>query len=181
MARHFRVVALLALTGCVTSSESSYRPTDGEISDIYAAAIRFRLATAPLAAHGELDIFLNLRVVPGLSSRLSEYRVRIHSGGADPQGQVRWYWLHLGRVTSDKAFVSIRGTGAALRGLELRKRGGVWVVVDDQEMILTYHTETPSHAMERTATRREFTSGATRTPPLATTLALSGRRSSYSR
>ena len=151
MARDFCIVALFALTSCVTSSESSYRPTDAEIADIYAAAIRFRLATAPLPAHRELDIFLNLRVVPGLSSRLSEYRVRVHSGGADPHGQVRWYWLHLGRVTSDKAFVSIRGIGAPLKGLELRKRGGVWIVVDDQEMILTYHTETPNHAMERTA------------------------------
>jgi hypothetical protein len=97
-----------------------------------------------------MNIFLNLRVVPGLSSRLSEYRVRVHSGGADPHGQVRWYWLHLGRVTSDKAFVSIRGTGAPLKLLELRRRAGVWIVVGDEEMILTYHTETPNPAMERT-------------------------------
>jgi hypothetical protein len=128
---------LLALASCVTSSESSYSPTDGEIADIYTAAIRFRLATAPLPARRELDIFLNLRVVPGLSSRLSEYRVRVHSGGADPHGQVRWYWLHLGHVTPDKAFVSIRGSGAPLKGLELRKRSGMWIVVDDKEMILT--------------------------------------------
>jgi hypothetical protein len=153
MARYFSIVALLALTGCVTSWESSYHPTDAEIADIYAAAIRVRLATAPLPAHREMDIFLNLRIVPGLSSRLSEYRVRVHSGGADPHGQVRWYWLHLGRVTSDKAFVSIRGTGAPLKGLELRKRGGVWIVVDDQEMILTYHTKTPNQSLQATAGR----------------------------
>src|SRR5436190_1940135 len=150
MARNFCITALLALTSCVTSWESSYRPTDAEIADIYAAAIRFRLARTPLPTHREMDIFLNLRVVPGLSSCLSEYRVRVHSGGADPHGQVRWYWLHLGRVTSDKAFVSIRGTGAPLKLLELRRRAGVWIVVGDEEMILTYYTETPNPAMERT-------------------------------
>ena len=38
-----------------------------------------------------------------------------------------------------------------------------------------------NHAMERTATRRAFASSVTRTFPLRATLALGGRRSSYSR
>ena len=85
IARPFYLVALLSLTGCVTSWESGYRPTENEIADIYTAAIRFRLATDPLPAHRQLDIFLNLAVVPGLPARLSEYQVRVRRGGADPR------------------------------------------------------------------------------------------------
>src|SRR3954470_19223158 len=109
IARRFCLVALFSLTGCVTSWQSSYRPTENEIADIYTAAIRFRLATEPLPAHRQLDIFLNLAVVAGLPERLSEYHVRVRRGGEDPRAHVRWYWLHLGRVTSDRAFVEIRG------------------------------------------------------------------------
>ena len=83
------VVALLGLVGCVTPWESSYRPTNEEVADIYAAAIRFRLASDPLPAHRRLDIFLNLAVVPGLPARLSEYQVRVRRGGADPRAKVR--------------------------------------------------------------------------------------------
>jgi len=56
---------------------------------------------------------------------------------------------------------------------------------DGQDRRLTRSSRSPpqasNHAMERTATRRGFTSGAARTPPLAATLALGGRRSSCSR
>jgi hypothetical protein len=178
----FCVVALLVLTGCVASWESSYRPTAEEIADIYTTAIRFRLATTPLPAQRELDIFLDGGVVPGLTARLSEYRVDVQAGGARPVSpQARWYWLRLGRVTSKQAFVAIRGTRAPLKALDLRKRDGKWTVVDDQEMIVTYHTETPNHAMERTTTRRTFALNVASSPSLRPTRAPGGRRSSYSR
>jgi hypothetical protein len=137
IARRYCLVALLLLTGCVTSWESGYRPTENDIADIYTTAIRFRLATDPLPSHRQLDIFLNLAVVPGLPARLSEYQIRVRRGGAAPRAQVRWYWLHLGRVTSDRAFVEIRGAHVPERGLELRKRNGKWIVVDDRAWYLT--------------------------------------------
>jgi hypothetical protein len=150
-ARIVSVLALLVLTACATSWESGYRPTAEETADIYTTAIRFRLTTTPLPAHGELDVFLDGGVVPGLPVRLSKYRVRVHAGGAGPiSRQARWYWLRLGRVTSEQAFVTIRGTRSTLRALGLRKRDGKWTVVDDQEMILTYHAETPNDAIELT-------------------------------
>jgi hypothetical protein len=175
------LVALLGFSGCMTSWESSYRPTSEEVADIYTAAIRFRLMTEPLAAHRQLDIFLNLAVVPGLPARLSEYQVRVRRGGSDPRAQVRWYWLHLGRVTSDKAFVEIRGARAPERGLELRKRAGVWIVVAEERLIITYDPQTPNHAMERTATLCAFTFRVAWTSSLRSMCALGGRRSSYSR
>ncbi len=150
--RAFSVVTLLVLTSCVTSSESGYKPAAEEIADICTAAIRFRLAAAPLPAHRELNIFMDGGVVSGLPARLSEYQVRLHSGGAgSPPPATRWYWLRLGRVTSKQAFVAIRGTRAPLKALELRKRDGKWSVAYDGEMILTYRAETPNHAMQRTA------------------------------
>jgi hypothetical protein len=148
VARILCVIALVSLTSYVTSWDSGYRPTAEEIADIYTAAVRFRLATSPLPARRDLDLFLDHGVVPGLRTRLPEYQVRVHSGGPGSRSApARWYWLRLGRVTSKQAFVALRGTRAPLKALKLLKRDGKWTVVDDQEMILTYLTKTPNPAI----------------------------------
>ena len=103
------VVALVLIArGCATSSESQYQPSTETVLDIYSAVLRARLARVPLARHGDLHVFMNLGVTPGLPERLREYRVVVHRGDRGPSPKYRrWYWLHLGRVTADEAFVWI--------------------------------------------------------------------------
>jgi hypothetical protein len=106
--------------------------------DIYEAVIRYRLGRAPLRRGRKLYVHVNFGAPPGLARRFPEYDAIIRSGsqGNSPPRH-RYYFLDLGRVTADKAFVYVEAAVESGRILELRRRGEQWVVVDDHEFILT--------------------------------------------
>jgi hypothetical protein len=136
--RSIYVVTLLAFAGCVTSWDSGYRPTTTERLDIYTAVVQSRLARTPLPRHRDLYIFLNQDVDPGLAGRLRDYHVVVRSGSPGPSPRyARWYFLHMGRYTPDKAFVYLEAIERSGYIVELRKRDGKWIVIDEREFILT--------------------------------------------
>ena len=136
---------LVTAGGCAAPSHAvdvaaAVPPSRETQLDLYEAAVRSRLAQMPLAPHRDLHLFMNDGVVPGLSSHFKEYHVFVHSGCTGPSTpRARWYWLHLGHVTADTAFVCLQDARSptAMLSLELRKRGDHWVVVNQQPFVVT--------------------------------------------
>jgi hypothetical protein len=150
--------------------------------DILEAAVRSRLAKAPLPRGETLYLFLNDDPVPGLSARFTEYRVRIRSGSTGPSPpRARWYWLDLGRVTADTAFVTLDdATVDGMLALNLQKHDHRWVVADEHPFLLARATS-PNHAMERTAGSFGSSLFMKFHPQPAAACSPASRRSSYSR
>jgi hypothetical protein len=137
LSRSICLVAFFAFAGCVTSWDSGYRPTTEETLDIFTAVLKSRLARTPLPHQRNLYVFLNEGIVPGLAARFRDYHVILRSGspGSLPP-HARWYYLHMGRYTPDKAYVTVDAVEWSGHIVELRKREGTWSVVDDREIII---------------------------------------------
>lgn len=132
------ILTLLAFAGCVTSWDSGYRPSTNERRDIYTAVVQSRLARTPLPHHRDLHIFLNQDVDPGLAARLRAYHVVVRSGSPGPSPRyARWYYLDMGRYTPDKAFVYLEASERSGYIVELRRRDGKWIVIDEKRFFLT--------------------------------------------
>ncbi len=142
--RHILAILLICGAGSVTAPgeerlPAGVRPSPKVQLDLYEAALRACLAQVPLPAHRDLYVILNDGRLPGLAERFKDYHVIVRSGspGSSPK-HARWYWLHLGRVTTDRASVLVESAAATgMEALELGKRGGRWVVLSEHPFILT--------------------------------------------
>src|SRR2546430_4181165 len=168
-------ILLIVFTGCVTSWDSGYRPTPQETIDIYTAVLQWRLARTPLPRRQDVFLFLEPSVGPAVSQRFPDYHVILRSGseGSSPP-HARWYHLRMWRYTPDKAFVMVFARERSGHLVELRKRDGRWMVVDDQEMIITQHAETPNQAMQRSASQPAICLLRVCHPPLCCVAPLTG-------
>lgn len=127
---------LLLCGGCAApyrqeGHAAAIEPSRQSQLDILEAAIRWRLAKAPLARREKLYLFLLNGDIRGLSARLAEYHVVVRSGFfGPPPPRAQWYWLRLGRVTRDTAEIFLEGaTTSDPLLLDLRWRNHRWEVV----------------------------------------------------
>ena len=109
--------------------------SDREKSNVYEAVVRYSLRRAPLARHSKLYVYINSGAPPELGARFPDYSVHIESGsaGSSPPRE-RWYFIVLGTVTDDRAFVTLYTAGSAMF-LELAKAGEHWIVTDESPAI----------------------------------------------
>lgn len=146
MTKSILTTLLLCIVGCAVPSRAESvsgeaKPLPPVQLDLYEAALRWYLTQYPLSRHQDLYVILNDGLVQGLPARFQDYRVIVRSGsrGQSPR-HARWYWLHLGRVTSDKAFVLVETAApGGTEALELGKRGDRWFVHSEHPFILVSH------------------------------------------
>jgi hypothetical protein len=132
-------LALLLLSGANAAPSrgedpaARIEPSRQSQLDIFEAAIRWRLAKAPLARGETLYLFLLNGDIQGLSARLAEYHVVVRHGLLGrPPPRTPWYWLRLGPVTRDTAFVSLEGSATnGPLALDLQWRNHRWEVVGE--------------------------------------------------
>lgn len=133
-------VAALGLAGCTAidpSSAPSVRYSQREVYDMFEAALRYRLATAPLWPHATCYVYLENADVPieVFAKRFPEYHlvVRRNSPGNSPP--IPWFHLRLGKTTRDYAWINIQFRGGGF-SYTLRREGDKWVVTHAEEPIL---------------------------------------------
>ena len=140
MKMFFLAVAATILSGCASPSPNvdikSYS-TEAEYN-IYEAVLRWRLEQKPLGASDRCYVYIDNGHIFGLPARLKEYRLVIRAGAPDSKRpRDRWYWLRLGQVRRDRAFIMVRDAQRGLRALELVREGNRWRVVSDERFIVT--------------------------------------------
>ena len=141
-ARVFSLAATLVITlaGCASLDPSSspiVRYPQQQVFDMFEAALRHRLARAPLWHHAKCYVYLENADVPiaSFAQRFPEYHmiVRRNSPGNAPPSP--WFYMRLGRTTRDHAWITVDYRGGGLL-YALRREGNRWVVVGTEEPVL---------------------------------------------
>jgi hypothetical protein len=137
LARIFAAILIFTFTGCATSREAMEQPDSDVIREVSIAVLRARLTKTPLPPGRELHVFASQHISGGLSEQFREYHVIVHDGAPSvPSPRARWYAFRFGRVTVNSAFVYVRGNEGG-RFVELRKRDHEWIIIHDDEPIIT--------------------------------------------
>src|SRR4051812_16113916 len=128
-ARVLSLASVLAVTlaGCANLDPSSapiVRYPQQQVFDMFEAALRHRLARAPLSHQVTCYVYLENTDVPiaSFAKRFPEYHmiVRRNSPGNSPPSP--WFYMRLGRTTSDHAWITVDYRGGGLL-YSLRREG----------------------------------------------------------
>jgi hypothetical protein len=134
-------VLMLTLAGCANpfdpSSAPSVQYSQQQVFDMFEAALRYRLATAPLWPHATCYVYLQNTDGPieRFAQRFPEYDmvVRRNSPGNSPP--VPWFSMRLGKTTRDYAWIIIGYRGGGL-AYTLHREGDKWIVTNAEEPVL---------------------------------------------
>jgi hypothetical protein len=137
----FAVAVVMTLAGCANPLDPSSAPSvqypQQQVFDMFEAALRYRLATAPLWPHATCYVYLENTDGPieRFAKRFPEYRmvVRRNSPGNSPP--VPWFYMRLGKTTRDYAWITIDYRGGGL-AYTLCRQGDKWIVTHAEEPVL---------------------------------------------
>jgi hypothetical protein len=134
------LVVAIILAGCANLDPSSapiVRYPQQQIFDMFEAALRYRLATAPLWHHATCYVYLENADEPieSFAKRFPEYHMVMRHNSPGNSPPIPWFYMHLGRTTHDYAWVDMQYRGGGLL-YTLRRQGDKWIVVHAEEPIL---------------------------------------------
>ena len=105
--------------------------------DVMEATLRSRLDAKPPVRGEVIYVYVDRGLGSGLEARLKQFRIVVRSGSVGPKPpRQRWFWMHLGQITRRNATVLLEDSTTRLKDVELVKKAGRWVILEENIPIL---------------------------------------------